>query len=217
LCLPPSVRYCYESVVGKFEFASPLVVGAVYDRALFHKNGHTHPCRKARGHRPRPQPEQLQTDSPGSEQSKDLFLDCRKRVRGSLDSLVLDHTSGVDQRQMRKSLREVPDVPSCDWVVLFGKKAQMILDRKQTFEQFDGFILPPLKGVVVGKPEAAGEEGTLVAGKTVEILFSRVPPDKPFTQKFLLDGTNSRHHAGIICRQKTNERNGKHTCVERLR
>src|SRR5262245_8546454 len=82
-------------------------------------------------------------------------------VWSSLDALVLDHASGVDQRQMRETLWEVPDVPSCNGVVLFRKKAQMILDGKQTFEEFYGFVLSSLKGVIVGKPEAACEEGTL--------------------------------------------------------
>src|SRR5262245_45686163 len=93
-----------------------------------------------------------------------------KCVWSALDTLVLDHTSAVDQRQMRETLWEVPDMPSCDWVVLFGKQAQMIPDRKQTFEQLYGFVLSSLKGVVVGKPKAACEERTLISGKAVEIL-----------------------------------------------
>src|SRR5215510_11159710 len=133
-----------------------------------------------------------------------------------LDSFFLNDTGGVDQRQMREPLREVADLPACVGVVLFSKQAEMIPDREQPFEQFLRFGLPSLEGVIVGEPEAARQEWTLIARQAIEPEFCGVSSDEPIAHEIGFDGVNRRHHSGIGGRQEANVRYRQHARVERV-
>src|SRR5215471_6558471 len=92
----------------------------------------------------------------------------------------------------------------------------MIPDLDQPFEQLLCFPLPSLHGVVVGEPETARQERTLVAWKAVEPEFCGVSSDEPVAHEIGFDGVNCRHHSGIGGRQETNVRYGQHARVERV-
>src|SRR5215831_18917143 len=92
----------------------------------------------------------------------------------------------------------------------------MIPDLDQPFEQLLCFPLPSLHGVVVGEPEAACQERTLVAGKAVEPEFCGVSSDEPVAQEIGFDGANCRHHSGIVGRQEANVRYRQHARIERI-
>jgi hypothetical protein len=125
----------------------------------------------------------------------------------SLDSFIFDDTGGVDQRQMGEPLREVPDLPACDGVVLFREEAQMIPDRKQPLEELLRFRLPSLECVVIGEPEAARQKRTLVAWKAVQPEFRGVSQDEAVAHELRFDRMDRRHHSGIVGRQEADERN----------
>jgi hypothetical protein len=51
-------------------------------------------------------------------------------------------------------------------------------NREEPLEQFFRFRHPPLEGIVVGQPEAAGQKRTFVTGEAVESEFRGVSPDE---------------------------------------
>src|SRR5262249_36339960 len=116
--------------------------------------------------------------------------------------------------QMGEPLREVADLPACDGVVLFREEAQMIPDREQPFEQLFRFGLSSLEGVVVREPEAASQERTLIAWKTIQPEFRGISPNEAAAHEVGFDGVARRHHSGIAGRQETHVRYRQHARVE---
>src|SRR3546814_15140880 len=73
----------------------------------------------------------------------------------------LQVAGGVDQRQMRKRLREIAELAPVHRVVFLGQQADVIAQAQQPFEQSAGFRVPAEQDVIVGEPETAGEKGAL--------------------------------------------------------
>src|SRR5215472_14423833 len=128
-------------------------------------------------------------------------------MRPSADSHVLDYAGGVDQSQVRETLRKISKLPAGDRVVLFSEQPKMIPDREQPLEQFLRFRHSPLEGVIVGQPEAAGQKGALVTGEAVESEFRGISSNEAAAQELLLNCAHGRCHAGIVGWQKADERN----------
>src|SRR5438270_10021687 len=75
-------------------------------------------------------------------------------LRGSVGPTQI--MRGVDQCDMRESLRVVSHLPPCRWIVFFGEQTEIVAQREQPIEQCAGVIVPALQNVVVGEPKAAG-------------------------------------------------------------
>jgi hypothetical protein len=71
---------------------------------------------------------------------------------------------GVDQRDMRESLRIVADLPARLRVVLLGEEADIVAQLEQPLKERTGVITPTLQDIVVGQPKAAGEKGAFIPG-----------------------------------------------------
>src|SRR5215831_2964302 len=137
-------------------------------------------------------------------------------MRPSADSHVLDYAGGVDQSQVRETLRKISKLPAGDWVVLFSEQPQVIPDREQPLEQFLGFRHSPLEGVIVGQPEAACQERALVTGEAVESEFRGISSDEAAAQELLFNCAHCGYHAGIAGWQEADERNRQHAGIERF-
>jgi hypothetical protein len=46
-------------------------------------------------------------------------------------------------------------------IIFFGEQSEVVVKRQKTLEQDPGFGDPALEDVVIGQPEAAGEERAL--------------------------------------------------------
>ena len=68
---------------------------------------------------------------------------------------------GVDEGDVGERLRKVADLPPRARVVLLGEQADVVAQREQPLEQRPRLVVAPLQDVVVGEPEAAGEERAL--------------------------------------------------------
>src|SRR5690606_20017830 len=74
---------------------------------------------------------------------------------------------GGHQRHVAERLREVAHLAAGGRVPLLGEQPQVVAERQQPLEQLPGLLLPADGQQRVGHPEAAGEEGALVAGELV--------------------------------------------------
>ena len=74
---------------------------------------------------------------------------------------------GVDQGDMGKRLREITQHPPGARVVLLRQQSDVVPQRKKPFEQSRGFVVPAKQHVVVGQPEAAGQENALAGRESI--------------------------------------------------
>src|SRR5215217_5350012 len=98
---------------------------------------------------------------------------------------------GVDQRDMGEGLGEVAQLAAAGRVVLLGQQPDVVAQPQQPLEQLSGILEPADQGVVVGQPEAAGQEGSLPAGEPVHRLPGRaggIAEHEPVVQQLPLDG-----------------------------
>ena len=51
-------------------------------------------------------------------------------MRPAAYSDILDYTGGVDQSEVRETLRKISKLPAGDWVVLFSEQPEVIPDRE---------------------------------------------------------------------------------------
>src|ERR1019366_6160092 len=77
---------------------------------------------------------------------------------------------GVDERDMREGLREVPDLTPRNDVELLGEQADVVSKRQQLFEEDVGALVPPDHVKVVDHPERAREEGAFATCYPVDVL-----------------------------------------------
>ena len=68
---------------------------------------------------------------------------------------------------MTEGLREVADQAAGRGVVLLGEQADVVAEGQQPLEQFHGLLVAAHERVVVGEPEAAGEEGAFAGRQPV--------------------------------------------------
>ena len=64
----------------------------------------------------------------------------------------------VDQRDVRKRLRKVPELASEPRIVLLGQEADIVAQRQEAFKKLARLRHAPLHDEIVGEPEAAGEK-----------------------------------------------------------
>ena len=62
---------------------------------------------------------------------------------------------------MREGLGEIAEQPPARGIVVFGEQPDIVADRKEPLEQGSRIAMAADHGVVVGEPEAAGEERPL--------------------------------------------------------
>jgi hypothetical protein len=79
----------------------------------------------------------------------------------SLDTCA-EVMGGIDQRQVRESLREVPKLAALFGIVFFREQPDVIAKCGQAFKECARVIKPVLQNVIIDQPEAAGEESAFV-------------------------------------------------------
>jgi hypothetical protein len=60
-----------------------------------------------------------------------------------------------------KTWRNLPSILPSMRITLFGEQSEVVAQRQKTLEQDPGFGDPALQDVVIGLPEAAGEESAV--------------------------------------------------------
>src|SRR5258708_32096188 len=94
-------------------------------------------------------------------------------ARGTLFSRPLGSRQvegGVDERDVREGLREVPELPSETRVILLRQEADIVAQCQQALEQFPRLGDAPLQDEVVGEPKTAGEKCPLAGRQSVRHL-----------------------------------------------
>jgi hypothetical protein len=71
----------------------------------------------------------------------------------------------VDEGQVRKGLREVAQLPSCDRIVFFCEQTDVVAIGQEPIEESLCFFDAALQNIVVGQPKAASEEGAFTGGE----------------------------------------------------
>ena len=59
---------------------------------------------------------------------------------------------------MRERLREIAEQTFRDWIIFFGKPADIVTNIQKTFKDPHGVVTAALQNVVVCQPEGAGEK-----------------------------------------------------------
>src|SRR5215831_12976206 len=97
---------------------------------------------------------------------------------------------GLDQREVGKRLRKVPQVPPCLWVELLGVEAKGRGDPEQPLHQVTGSLHLAHDRKRRHKPKRADQERSLLAGKPVIGLLGAVTQDEAVLSQLLGDGKN---------------------------
>ena len=71
---------------------------------------------------------------------------------------------GSDQCDMRECLREISDLPPRQGVVFLRQQTDIVAKRQQALEKGACLRVAVLQRVIVGKPEAAGQEDAFACG-----------------------------------------------------
>src|SRR5262245_8435488 len=87
---------------------------------------------------------------------------------------------------------------------------------EQPLEQLLGLGDPPRECIVVGQPEAAGQERTLRSGQAVGAGLGVVAKHEAIPDQVLLDGGDGGHDAWIGRGQEAEVRNQQHAGVQRV-
>ena len=101
-------------------------------------------------------------------------------------------------------------LPTCRFeprIVFLGEQADVVAQREQPLEQAPRVVVAAEQHVVVGQPEAAGEERAFAGGQSVVGRVAVVAQHEAVDEQVLLDRRDRAAHARIVGRQKADERN----------
>src|SRR5271155_59202 len=80
----------------------------------------------------------------------------------------------VDQRHMRKCLREISHLPLPDGVVFLGQQPHVVAQGKQPLEYLTRLILTSHQRQIIRVPERAGQKGSLARRQSIDVGLSLV-------------------------------------------
>src|SRR4029079_9453412 len=98
---------------------------------------------------------------------------------------------GSDERQMREALGEIADLATPGKVVFLGEQPERGSQRQEPLEELLGPPHATSEGIVVGKPEAAGQERALRAGQAVDLVLRRVTAHEPIAHQRTPNSTHT--------------------------
>ena len=127
---------------------------------------------------------------------------------------------GVDEREVREGLREVPDLPPGRDVVLLGEEPQVVPEREQPLEELLGLLAAALQHHHLHEPERAGQERPLAGREAVHVrvlLVRAVPLDEPVLREVALDRGDGGRDARVVDREEADERQEQEARVEPVR
>ena len=139
----------------------------------------------------------------------DAFVLCS--AGGFLGSRSGKEVSGGDECKVRKALREVSDQPPPRRIILLGQETQWSAKIQEAFHELLCLVDTAAKGIVVGEPEAARQEGAFGAGEAIDIMLRGITQYKTVVEQRSFDGRYRALHARIICREKAHVRDEQDT------
>src|SRR5690554_6376583 len=101
-------------------------------------------------------------------------------------------------------------------IVFLRKQADVVAQRQKTLEQRACLRDAPLQGVVVGEPEAAGQEGAFSRRQAVHAVLRAVAQDEAVHQELALDRGHRAEDARIVGRQEAHDRYKQEARIELL-
>ena len=113
---------------------------------------------------------------------------------------------GLDQREVRERLREVPEVPAGVGVELLGVEPERRRDPEQPLHQVAGALLLADDRERGHEPERADEERPLLAGQAVVGLVGAVAQDEPVLGQLVVDRQDARAQPLVVARQEAEDR-----------
>jgi len=146
-------------------------------------------------------------------------IERRRDERLGRDPLVLEDQvhEGVDQREVRERLREVPEVTAGVRFDLLGIQQERAREGQQLLAQGAGTGELPDVGESRDQPERADREGPFLTGEAVIGLLDAVAQDEVVFGEFIGDGQHGRLDALVLGRQESDQRYQQQRSVERLR
>ena len=118
---------------------------------------------------------------------------------------------GVDEREVRERLREVPDLPPGRDVVLLREEPEVVPEREQPLEELLRLLAPALQHHHLHEPERAGQERPLAGREAVDVrvlLVRAVPLDEPVLREVALDRGDGGRDARVVDGEEADERAG---------
>src|SRR5712691_13273127 len=109
---------------------------------------------------------------------------------------------GVDDRGVRKGLREIAEEPPRLRVVSFRHEAEIVPAREQALEPGNRVVAPPDQGKAVGQPETAGQEHPLVRRQPIRLWPGRIAADEAVAHQLALDRRDRATDPRIVGRQE---------------
>src|SRR6185312_3164689 len=115
---------------------------------------------------------------------------------------------------MGEALGKVANLATPGEVVFLGEQPEWAAQCQKSLEELLRLGHSAGKGVVVGQPEAAGQERTLRAWQAVDLVLGLVPEHEPVAQQGPLDRPHGALDPGILWRQEAYVRNQQHAGIE---
>src|SRR5258706_4677479 len=119
----------------------------------------------------------------------------RALVRGLLG--LHEIVGGIDQSNMRESLRKVADEATSQRVVLLRQQPDVIAEPNETLEKSTRLIGAAEHQEAVGQPKTACQEGAFARRQTVLAPQCVVAQDKAIDDEIALNGHHRAAHARI--------------------
>src|SRR5262249_49505253 len=73
---------------------------------------------------------------------------------------TIKYSSRLKQRNMRKCLRKISQLPLFAWIVLLGQKSEIVSQIEQALEKFASFFVSAEEMPAGNKPERARKKNT---------------------------------------------------------
>src|SRR5215469_12443001 len=124
---------------------------------------------------------------------------------------------GVDNCDVRESLRKISELAFGGGIVFFGEQAEIVSECEQALEQRDRIVAPANQRKAVGEPETAREEDAFARRQSIRPGGAWVAAHKPIMHKLALDRRDRAANAQIVRRQKPELRDEQQRSVELAR
>src|SRR5712671_4966045 len=125
---------------------------------------------------------------------------------------------GVDQRHVRKSLREIPELTLRYRIVFFGKQPEIVSNSEQTLKHLARFLFATNAMQTGSHPERARQKNTFPARQSIHAFFlGPITKHQTVLHQFALDRFDCSAHPFVRKRQKSSKRHLEQTRIKGIR
>ncbi len=123
---------------------------------------------------------------------------------------------GVDEGEVRKGLGEIAGETAEVGVVFFREKTERGAERKQAFEEGEGFVAATEQRETIDEPKGARKERAFAGRETIDtgLLAGVVALHEAVGGELALDRFDGAHDAFVVNREKADQREHEEARVE---